>query len=154
MFSQELNKEVEELFKRYPKKVNVLLPLLHMVQKEQGYLSIEAMQAVADMVEVPVTHVEGVATFYTMYAKEPRGKNHLAVCTNISCMMKGGNEILEHVEHKLNVHAGESTADGKFFVEEVECLGACGYAPVMIVNDEYHEDLTIEQVDQIIQKTK
>lgn len=151
MFSPEGQKKAEYILSRYPVKVNALLPLLHLAQQEnKGYLTSEWLQHVAVLCEVPPTHVEGVATFYTMFKFKPPGRFHLQVCTNISCGLCGGEDILEHLENRLEVHAGHTTEDGNYSIEEVECLGACGYGPVMIVNEDYHEQLTIEKVDQII----
>lgn len=152
MFSAKLIKEIKALFAHYPKKENALLPILHLVQKERGKVDREAMKEVAKLCEVPLTHVEGVATFYTMYHQEEEGKTTFHVCTNVACWIKGGVEILDHLEEKLKIKAGEKTDDGQFMVKEVECLGACGYAPVMIENEEYHENLTKEKVDQLLKK--
>ena len=144
MFSPEGQKKVEFLLSRYPIKKNALLPILHLAQQEnRGYLTSEWLDHVAEVCEVPPTHVEGVATFYTMYKFKPVGKFHLQVCTNVSCGLCGGEEILEALEKKFEIHAGETTEDGYFSLEEVECLGACANAPVMIVNEKYHEDLDV-----------
>lgn len=151
MFSPEGQKKAEHILSRYPIKMNAVLPILHLAQREnKGYLTLEWLQQVADICEVPATHVEGVATFYTMFKFKPLGKYHLQICTNLSCGLCGGEELLEHVEKRLNIHAGHTGEDGQFSIEEVECLGACGYAPVMIVNEEYHEGLTIEEVDLLL----
>lgn len=151
MFSPEGQKKVETILSRYPIKVNALLPLLHLAQKEnRGYLTPEWMEHVAEICEVPPTHVQGVATFYTMFKFKPPGKYHLQVCTNVSCGLCGGEELLEHIEKRLDTHSGHTTEDGQFSVEEVECLGACGYGPAMIVNEDYHEKLTVEKVDKIL----
>ncbi|MBF0278672.1 MAG: NAD(P)H-dependent oxidoreductase subunit E [SAR324 cluster bacterium] len=131
--------------------MNALLPILHLAQREnKGYLTPEWLEHVAEVCEVPATHVEGVATFYTMFKFRPLGKYHLQICTNIACGLCGGEKILEHVEQRLDLHAGHTREDGQFSIEEVECLGACGYGPVMIVNEEYHERLTVEATDKII----
>ena len=152
ILSKQLVSEIEQQFLEYPRKVNALLPVLHLVQKELGYISSEAIGEVAALCEVPVSHVEGVVTFYTMYAREKRGKCYLGVCTNISCFITGGVEILEKFEEMLGIHAGESTPDGKFFLEEVECLGACGFSPAVLVNEDYYEKVTPEQVEKIVSK--
>ena len=150
VLSKDFYKESDKIMGEYPRKVNALLPILHLVQKERGYICDESMKEVAKLCEVSLNHVEGVVTFYTMYAREKRGKCYLGVCTNISCFIRGGVETLEYIENKLGIHAGESTPDGCFFLEEVECLGACGFAPVMMVDEEYHENLTPEKIDKII----
>lgn len=151
MFSPEVQKKAENILSRYPIKVNALLPMLHLAQRENnGYLNSECLLHVAKLCEAPPTHVEGVATFYTMFKFEPPGKYHLQVCTNLTCGLCGGEEILEHIENRIRAHAGQTSEDGRFSVEEVECLGACGDAPVMIVNEDYHEKLTISEVDHLL----
>lgn len=151
MLSPEGQKKAEFILSRYPVKMNAVLPMLHLAQREnQGYLTAEWLRVVAELCEVPPTHVEGVATFYTMFKFQPPGKFHLQICTNISCGLCGGEELLEHVEKRLQTHAGHTTEDGQFSIEEVECLGACGYGPVMIVNEEYHERLTLQEADGIL----
>lgn len=153
MFSPEGQQKVEKILSRYPIKMNALLPILHVAQREnQGYLTSEWLHHIAKICEVSPTHVEGVATFYTMFKFKPPGKYHLQVCTNISCMLCGGEELLHHVEKKLNVPPGDTTDDQQFSLEEVECLGACGYAPVMIVNDDYYENLTLGQAEELLEK--
>lgn len=131
--------------------MNAVLPLLHLAQRENnGYLTGEWMELVASLCEVPPTHVEGVATFYTMFKLEPPGKFHLQICTNLSCGLCGAENLLAHVEDRLQIHAGHTTEDGQFSIEEMECLGACGFAPVMIVNEDFHENLTLEEVDRLL----
>lgn len=155
MFSPDAQTKITRLLSRYPIKQNALLPLLHLAQKEnEGYLTPEWLEHVAGICEVPVTHVEGVATFYTMYKFKKPGKFHLQVCTNVSCSLRGGDDILKQLEERLSIHSGDTTEDGTFSIEEVECLGACAYAPVMIVNEEYHENLTPEKTDQLLNHLK
>ena len=151
MFSPEALKEANQLLERYPIKMNALMPMLHLAQNaNEGYLTSDWLKAVADLCEVSPTHVEGVATFYTMFKFKKPGKYHLQICTNISCGLCGGDEILEDIEGKLGIHAGETTEDGKFSIEEVECLGACGYGPAAIVNTDYHERLTVESFNKVV----
>ena len=114
-------------------------------ERNNGWLTEEWMQHVAECCEVPLTHVEGVVTFYTMFRLKPPGKYHLQVCTCVPCCLVGGTEILEYTEKKLNTHAGYTSADGLFSIEEMECIGACSYAPAMIVNEDYHEQVTPEK---------
>ena len=108
------------------------------------------MDEIADILELPRVRVYGVATFYTMYYKEPMGKYVIQVCTNVSCMINDAENIYEHISKKLGIKNGETTKDGKFSLLEVECLGNCGNAPVMQINDKFYERLTIEKVDEII----
>ncbi|WP_406672436.1 NADH-quinone oxidoreductase subunit NuoE, partial [Natronospira sp.] len=116
-----------------------------------GYLTEEWMDAVADHLQLPPIDVYEVATFYSMFETKPVGRNKISICTNISCMLNGSDQIVEHVENKLGVKVGQTTEDGRVFLKcEEECLAACKGAPMMMVNHEYHEDLTIEKVDKII----
>ena len=151
MFSPETQQQVDRLLSRYPIRLNALLPLLHLAQKEnQGWLDSKWVNHVAELCEVSPTHVEGVATFYTMFRFRPPGRYHLQICTCVPCCLVGGPEILEHLEHKLGIHAGHTTKDGLFSIEEMECIGACAYAPAMIVNEDYVEQLTPEKIDQLL----
>ena len=151
LFSKEIQNQVNELLSRYPIKQNALIPILLLAQKENdGWLTEELMQHVADCCEVPLTQVEGVATFYTMFRLKPPGKYHLQVCTCVPCCLLGGTELLEYTEKKLKTHAGYTTADGLFSIEEMECLGACSYAPAIIVNEDYHEQVTPEKMEKLI----
>lgn len=154
IFSPAFYQETEQLLSLYPRKVNALLPILHLVQKERGFIDKQAMEEVASLVEVPLTHVEGVVTFYTMFATQKRGKNYIGVCTNVACWLKGGAEILEHIEKTVGIHSGETSPDDKFFLEEVECLGACGYAPVVLGNEEYLLEMDQKKLDSWLEKQK
>jgi NADH-quinone oxidoreductase subunit E len=122
------------------------------VQHENGgYLTAELMNAVADYLKLPTIHVYEVATFYSMFQTKPVGRHNVAICTNISCMLRGADDIVEHIEAKLGVKLGESTADGRIYLKhEEECLAACCGAPMMMVDHKYHEDLTKEKVDKIL----
>lgn len=149
-FSPEAMKEVEKLLSRYPIKEAALLPLLHIAQREFGHVSLEAEAYVASLLDLPAPRVHGVSTFYTMYNKKPVGKYHVQVCTNISCSLMGAEHLVKCLEKKLGIKPGQTTADGKFTLSEVECLGSCGTAPVMQINDDYYEDLTEAKIDQIL----
>ena len=153
-FSEENLTKIEELKKRYQTTKALTLPVLWMAQKEFGWISGETMQYVADLLGLPVSHVYGVVTFYTMYNSKPVGKYHLQVCTNISCQLLGAEELRDHICQKLNVKLGETTKDEKFTIVEVECLGSCGTAPAMQLNDDYVENLTIEKVDKLLTELK
>ena len=155
MFSKDILTQVDSLLSRYPIKQNALIPILLLAQNENdGWLTEEWMQHVADICEVPLTHVEGVVTFYTMFRLKRPGKFHLQVCTCVPCCLVGGTELLEHTEKKLIIHAGHTTADGEFSIEEMECLGACSFAPAIIVNEEYHEQVTPDKMDKLINQLK
>ncbi|MEK6696825.1 MAG: NADH-quinone oxidoreductase subunit NuoE [Candidatus Deferrimicrobiota bacterium] len=149
-FSETGRAEFERLLTRYPDRKAVILPALHLAQKEFGYVSDEAIVYIAGLVGASPADIEGVASFYTMYNRKPVGKYHVQICRNISCSLLGAEHLIEHVSKKLGVRPGETTTDGKFTLATVECLGSCGTAPVMQVNDEYHENLTVESIDRIL----
>ena len=149
-FSEARKKEFGRLLTRYPDKEAVILPALHLAQKEQGYVSDDAIVHIAELLGTSAARIEGVATFYTMYNRKPVGKYHVQICRNISCSLLGAEHLIEHVSKKLGVKPGETTPDGKFTLTKVECLGSCGTAPVMQVNDDYHENLTEAKIDAIL----
>ncbi len=129
-----------------------VMPVLWMIQNKYGWISTEAMKYVGDLLGLPHDHVLGVATFYTMYFKRPMGKHHLQICTNVSCMLRGGYDIFDHVSGKLKIKNKEITDDKMFSIEEVECLGSCGTAPMLQVNNrEYYENLTTDSVDKLLE---
>lgn len=154
MLSESNLKRLEELKKRYPTTQALVLPVLWMVQEEHGYISEEAMKYVAKLLKVTYGHVLGVVTFYTMFHSQPIGKHHIEVCTNVSCMLRGSDAIASHLEQRLGVKIGETSKDMKWTLSEVECMGSCGTAPMFAVGEEYHEDLTIEKVDKILEALK
>ena len=148
-------KEVIEQWKsRFPegRKRSAVISALHVVQHENdGYLTAELMNAVADYLDLPTIQVYEVATFYSMFQTKPVGRHNVAICTNVSCMLRGSDEIVEHVEGKLGVKIGESTDDGRIYLKrEEECLAACCGAPMMMINHKYYENLTTDQVDEIL----
>lgn len=149
-FSEETRAKHERLLTRYPDREAAILPTLYLAQREFGHLSDEAILYVADLLGFTPARIYGVATFYTMYNKKPVGKYHLQVCRNLSCSLMGAEHLIEHVARKIGVRPGETTADGRFTLSTVECLGSCGTAPVMQVNDDYHENLTEESIDAIL----
>ena len=155
MFHKNIQAQVDNLLSRYPIKQNALIPILLLAQNENdGWLTEEWMQHVANICEVPITHVEGVVTFYTMFRLKRPGKFHLQVCTCVPCCLVGGTELLEYTEKKLNIHSGHTTSDGEFSIEEMECIGACSFAPAIIVNEDYHEQVTLEKMDKLINQLK
>jgi NADH-quinone oxidoreductase E subunit len=153
-FGEDTKKEIEARLERLPERHSLLIPLLHMAQREFGYVSQEAMEYISKEYEFDVAEVRAVATFYTMFNKKSVGKFHVQVCQNLSCSMLGAESLIEHLEKKLAIEVGETTEDGMFTLSRVECLGSCGTAPVMQVNDDYYENLTPEKVDQIIDDLK
>ena len=150
-FSQSAKEKVEELKRVYPTKDACLLPVLHIAQKEFGYLSPEVMEYVAGVIGVSPARVYGVATFYTMYNKKPVGKYHVQVCTNISCHLEGSAQIVNTLKAVLGIEEGQTTKDNMFTLSAVECLGACGFGPVVQINDDYYEQCTEQKVKEIIE---
>jgi len=149
-FSVQARQQIERLVTRYPTKQAALLPVLHVAQDEFGHLPDDALELVAKTLDLPPAHVFGVITFYTMFHRARTGANHLMVCTNVSCMLRGGDEILHHVGRKLGIKPGETTPDGAFTLIEEECLAACANAPMMVCGSEYFLDLTPAKVDVIL----
>lgn len=147
-------KEVELYISKYPQKKAAIMPVLWLAQKKWGWISKDVMIYVAGLLDLPVSHVEGVASFYTMYFKKPMGKHHIQVCTNVSCMLRQGEELYKHVSEKLGIGHNQVTADGTFSLEEVECMGACGGAPMVAVNEDYFENLDKNQLDTLIEKLR
>ncbi|MAR82283.1 MAG: NAD(P)H-dependent oxidoreductase subunit E [Gammaproteobacteria bacterium] len=135
---------------------SAIIEALHLVQhKNEGYLTPELLGEVAEVLDVPAMYVYEVATFYSMFSTKPVGRNNVAICTNISCMLRGADAVVDHVEKKLEIKIGESTSDGRIYLKkEEECLAACCGAPMMMVNHEYHENLTPEKIDEILDKLK
>lgn len=153
-FSAQAKQQIDRLKTRYPNVQAAVIPVLHLAQDEFGYLPDEAVELVAKTLELPPSHVFGVVTFYTMFHREPHGANELMVCTNVSCMLRGAQGILSHVEKRLGCKRGETTADGAFTIIEEECLAACANAPMMISGDNYYLDLTPEKVDTILDELR
>lgn len=152
-FSDETMALIEKILKRYPegKQKSALLPLLHLAQAEfGGWLSVEAMDAVAAILNITSIEVYEVATFYTMFNLKPVGKCVIEVCRTGPCWLRGAEDIVAHIEKKLNIREGETTADGMFTLKTVECLASCGTAPMMQVGETYHENLTCDAVDNIL----
>jgi NADH-quinone oxidoreductase E subunit len=152
IFTKENEKQFQEIVARYPSGYRraALLPALWIAQRQWGYLSRDAMTYVAERLELHAAEVMNTATFYTLFHREPVGQFHIQVCTNLSCWLRGSDDIVNTCKEKLGIGFGETTADGKFTLDHVECLASCGTAPMMQVNDDYHENLTCEQVASMI----
>lgn len=146
--------EIDHWIAKYPaeQKQSAVMQALMVVQEEHGSLNSELMNAVADYLEMPAIAVYEVASFYTMYELKPTGRNLVNVCTNISCKLCGSAKIVEHLQKKLGVNLGETTADGRYTLRSVECLGACVNAPMMQVNKDYHENLTADKIDKVLEQ--
>lgn len=145
--SKEFYTNADKITAEYPKKVHALLPLLHMVQKELGYISTDAIKELAEYIGVHYNHILGVVTFYSMYTLEKRGANYVGVCTNISCYLNGANELLKSIQDYLVEH---KIGKDQIHLEEVECLGACGYAPVILFNEKYIENADLNKFNKWI----
>ena len=154
VLSDAVKQEIDHWVAKFPegRQRSAVIAALHAVQKEnQGYLTPALMDAVAEYLNLPPVQVYEVGSFYSMFETKPVGRNSVAVCTNISCMLRGSDEIVEHIEKKLGIKRGESTPDGRIYLKcEEECLAACVGAPMMMVNHIYHENLTIEKVDEVL----
>jgi NADH-quinone oxidoreductase subunit E len=149
-FSENARKEIAAKIEQLPDRRSALIPALYIAQREFGYISPEVMEYLAAELSLPVSEVRGVASFYTMFNKEPVGKYHIQVCQNLTCSLLGAESLISHLEKKLGIACGQTTPDGKFSISRVECLGSCGTAPVMQINDDYYENLTAEKVDEIL----
>jgi NADH-quinone oxidoreductase subunit E len=152
--STHVREEIESWKARFPKdrQRSAIISALHAVQHEnKGHVTAEQMNAIAEYLELPSIQVYEVATFYSMFQTRKVGRNEVAICTNVACMLRGADDLVEHVETKLGLKLGESSEDGKFFLKrEEECIAACCGAPAMMVNHKYYENLTVEMVDEIL----
>lgn len=151
-FTSEELQRVETIKSKYPDPKSAIMPILWLAQKKWGWLSEDVMKYVGDLLNLPHAHVFGVASFYTMYFKKPMGKHHVQVCTNVSCMIRGGQEIYDSVKEKYGIGHLETTEDGNISLEEVECMGACGGAPMIAINEDYYENVSIEAVNEMLSK--
>jgi NADH-quinone oxidoreductase subunit E len=149
-FSDEFERRFAEMVPHYPTKRSVLVPALLYAQDEVGFLSDEVIAEIADRLGLTELEVRNVISYYSMLTTKPRGRFNVQVCTNISCMVRGGEEILQHCARKLGIGHKGTTADGLFSLEEVECIGACSWAPAAQVNYDFHENLTTDKIDRII----
>ena len=149
-FDDRMEKEISSILARYPDSGAALLPVLWLCQERWGWISPGIMQAIGDRLGLSPSYVEGVASFYTMYQREPPGRFLLQVCTTLSCQLCGTSSLVDHLKESLDIDFGETTADGQFTLVEVQCLGACGEAPVIQVNDDYYTGLTPEKLDGLL----
>ncbi|MBI4586628.1 MAG: NAD(P)H-dependent oxidoreductase subunit E [Planctomycetes bacterium] len=151
-FSPQAREKIAWLYTRYPTRQAALLPVLRIAEREFGGIGPAAIECVARELEISPGYVWGVFTFYTHYRRETDGKYILQVCSTLSCALRGCQEIVRHLSGKLGIQPGETTPDRRFTLKKVECLGSCDTAPVMQINDDYHENLTLEKLDQIIDR--
>ncbi len=142
--------ELDEILTHYPEKRAACLPALWLCQRENGWVSPDVIAYVADKLELTTAQVKGVVTFYTMFFEEPVAPNVVWVCRTLSCDLRGAKKVQEHLEKRFGCHAGHTSSDGRFTLLKAECLAACGQAPMVQINDDYHENLTLEKLDAII----
>jgi NADH-quinone oxidoreductase subunit E len=149
-FSDQFEARFAEMLTHYPTRRSLLVPTLLFAQDEVGYLSDEVIVEIAGRVELSELEVRNVISYYSLLVTKPRGKFNVQVCTNIACLLRGGEELLEHCKQKLGIGHKQTTADGAFSLEEVECIGACSWAPAVQVNYDFHENLTAERMDAVL----
>jgi len=152
MLSNTALKEIQQEINKYPvdRKQSAVMAALRIAQEEKGWLSEELINQVAEILELQPIQVYEVASFYSMYDLEPVGAHKISVCTNVSCMLCGSREVVKHLEKRLGIKLGETTADGKITLKEVECLAACGGAPMLQIGKQYYENLTTDSIDSIL----
>jgi len=150
MISEQAKQRMRDLAARYPVARSAVMPALYIAQQEEGYISQEALEAVAGAIGLTVDDVESIATFYTMYYQRPPGKKIIKVCTSISCYLRNCYALVSHLEQRLGIKRGETTIDGNYTLLTAECLASCGTAPVLQVNDEFVENVTLEMADALI----
>lgn len=148
--SETVKARIEKLRPQFPTEQALLLPILHFIQEEKGWVSIDSMKDAGAYLHLPLSKVLEVATFYTMYNKEPVGKVNLQLCVNISCWLNGSEKLLACMEKRLGVKVGETTPDGRYTLSEAECLASCGTAPVLQVNEDYYENLDVPKLTSLL----
>ena len=151
-FSEDLKARINEILSKSQTRQSALIPILHEVQNEYGWLSRDSMEEAAEILSIPPSSVQNVATFYTMFFTKPVGKHIIWLCRTLSCALKGAEHVEEYITDKLSIKSGETTPDGRITILEAECLASCGSAPVMLVDSELHENLTKEKIDDIIER--
>lgn len=154
MLSADAKKRIESLKTEYETKQSALIPALHVAQADQGWLSEETQGEVAKLLDLTPQSVREVVTFYTMFHQKPVGKYLLQVCRNLSCCLRGGHKLQKQIEERLGIQEGETTLDGRFTLVSVECLGSCGTAPVLMVNERYHEGVTPQDIERLLTELK
>jgi NADH-quinone oxidoreductase subunit E len=150
----ERQKELEEILARYPNRMAACLPVMHLAQNQRGYIDDEVTQWVADTLKLSTAHVFGVATFYSLFNTAPVGRHQVWVCRTLSCALRGADQIVAHCERRLGIHCGDTTPDGSITLRTAECLASCGTAPMMQVDRDYHENLTLDQVDVLLDRLR
>ena len=151
-FSQETKQKFQEILSHYPVKTAAVLPAVHLAQEEFGYVSEEIIEYLAKFMDMSPVFLKNTISFYTMFKGKETGKYLIQVCSTLSCFLMGAGNIIDYIKEKLNIDVWETTPDKKFTLVKVECLGSCGTAPVMQINDDYYENLTEEKIDEILNK--
>ncbi|MFC1553963.1 NADH-quinone oxidoreductase subunit NuoE [candidate division KSB1 bacterium] len=151
-FKEESLKEFNDIITRYPTKRAALLPALHLAQQDFGYITTDCIEYIAGLLDLTPAEVNDTLSFYTMYFREEKGKYVIQVCSTLSCSLLGSQDIVDYLKNKLGIKPGETTPDNKFSLLKVECLGSCGTAPVMRINNDYYEDLTKEKIDKLLEE--
>lgn len=154
MLSNNIIDNIKKALTKYPNKKSAAMDALRIVQEEAGYLTEDGILEVSKILDMPPAELNEVATFYTMYNKKPVGRHHIQVCTNVPCSLLGSEHIVEFLSRRLGIKKGETTSDKKFTLSEVECLGSCGTAPMMQINDDYYENLTDGKIEEILKGLK
>jgi len=154
MFNETIIKEIDEIRAKYPDRKSALLPALYIAQREFGWLSNEAMESVAKALNVPEAFVRGTASFYSMFRHKPVGRNLIQLCTNISCMILGSEKLVDFLKAEYGVEPDGTTEDGRFSLVIMECIGACGTAPAMLVNTDFHDNLSEKRIKEILENYK
>ena len=149
---QKLKQEVKEILEQYTTAKDNLVPILNDVQVKYGYIPQIAQSEISEYLSIPMAEIYGVITFYSRFTLKPKGKYNVAVCLGTACYVKGSQKIMDRLKERLKIEAGETTKDGKFSIEETRCVGACGLAPVFMVNDEVYGNATVKQFDEVIDK--
>lgn len=152
MITKEIEEKILNLKEKYPKIKTAILPAFHILYREAGYLDPEGMKMISKLLEIPLLEIYEVASFYTYFPTERIGKYWIRVCDNLSCSLLGAEDLIRYLEDKLKIKVNQTTADGLFTLSTVECLGSCGTAPVMMVNEDYYENLTKDKIDQILEE--
>lgn len=154
VFSESMMQQMNEVVKKFPqdKEKSALIRILHIAQAEYGWVSVPVMNKIAEFLKIQPIEVYEVATFYTMFHLQPVGKHVLEVCRTGPCMLVGSDQLIQHIEQRLNIKVGETTSDGMFTLKTAECLGGCGYGPLLQCRNKYHEHLSVEKVDALIEK--
>jgi len=153
-FTEQNLQRIEQETKKYPVRKPALMAALYIAQEQNGFISFEVIKEIADVLGITSEEVLGVVTFYTMYHQKQMGKYHIQVCTNVSCMLRGGFEIWDQVKNKFGLDHMGVTEDKKFSLEEVECMGSCGSAPMIAINEDFYENLSKEKVDEILESLR